>query len=519
MNSTSQEKMTCKACSANRAVLRNSKNSESTNVHNRNDVTPIGRDGGYAWVILAGSFYSSFCMEGLIGSFGLLLPTLMEEFRASAAVVSMLNSSLIGIFLVLGFFSSVLIERYGTRPVMFTGSCVYSLGLFFSFLAPNILVLFVTYGLLCGFGIGLIFVPATMIVNQYFDRRRPLANGILCSGSGIGILVMSPIIENSIEAFGWRGALLIYACFTLQLCVCACLMRPIKLAKNPAQKQPDDIRGEQTYPLMEKELESEKCEPKYASLPFLRSTVDTCSCSTLSLPMLFGSHLSIDKGKQGSQIDKKENQKQERKSCALPPFLTRKPFLFIAVGCLLTQMGQFIPLTFIGDYGNHVGVTSQEISIVLSIFGVANTIGRFFAGLIANTRCLTHLAICSFGLVLSAVACFLFFLCTTFGTLIGFSITYGFFIGFFPPMQPLMIMDYLGLEQLTAGFGFVTMLKGPAAIIGPPFAGALLGMTGNYETVNGLAGVIFTLAVCAQMFALCWEPHVKKSPTDAELDV
>ena len=110
-----QDKMTCKACSANRVVLRNSKNPESTNVHttnnDRNDVTPIGRDGGYAWVILAGSFYSSFCMEGLIGSFGLLLPTLMEEFRASAAVVSMLNSSLIGIFLVLGGpYSPVLLQ-------------------------------------------------------------------------------------------------------------------------------------------------------------------------------------------------------------------------------------------------------------------------------------------------------------------------------------------------------------------------------------------------------------------------
>lgn len=35
-----------------------------------------------------------------------------------------------------------------------------------------------------------------------------------------------------------------------------------------------------------------------------------------------------------------------------------------------------------------------------------------------------------------------------------------------------MIMDYLGLDQLTAGFGFVTMLKAPAAFIGPPFAGS-----------------------------------------------
>lgn len=49
--------------------------------------------------------------------------------------------------------------------------------------------------------------------------------------------------------------------------------------------------------------------------------------------------------------------------------------------------------------------------------------------------------------------------------------------------------------------------------------GALLETTGNYETVNGLAGIIFTLAVCAQMFALCWNPHVKKSQQDAELDV
>lgn len=40
-------------------------------------------------------------------------------------------------------------------------------------------------------------------------------------------------------------------------------------------------------------------------------------------------------------------------------------------------------------------------------------------------------------------------------------------------MQPLMIMDYLGLDQLTAGFGFVTMLKAPAAFIGPPFAGSI----------------------------------------------
>lgn len=523
--------MTCGNCKENRDQhkIQNSSDLKAKCIHKKttpsmkksDDVIPAAPDGGYAWVILACSFYSSFCMEGLIGSFGLLLPSLMREFKASAAVVSILNSTLIGIFLVLGYFSSLLIKRYGTRAVIFWGACFYSLGLFCSFFAPNILVLFVTYGLLCGVGIGMIFVPSIMIVNQYFDRKRSLANGILTSGSGIGLLVMSPIIERSVESYGWRGSLLIYSCFTLQLCVCACLMRPVKAFNNQVQKNNEKVNEEQISPLVMKPYERENYDARYASMSFLRNRNSFIeSCSTLSLPMLFGSHLSVNKPNESIDVRELERtETQLSQTCTLPPFIRSKPFIFITIGCLLTQMGQFIPLIFIGDYGNHVGVSSKDISIILSIFGVANTLGRFFAGLIANIGRFSHLTICSVGLILSAVACFLFFLCTTFSTLLGFAITYGFFIGFFPPMQPLMIMDYLGLDQLTAGFGFVTMLKAPAAFIGPPFAGALLEMTGNYETVNGLAGIVFTLAVCAQMFALCWDPHVKKSPQDAELEV
>lgn len=68
---------------------------------------------------------------------------------------------------------------------------------------------------------------------------------------------------------------------------------------------------------------------------------------------------------------------------------------------------------------------------IFLLTGVANTLGRFFAGLIANIGRFSHLTICNVGLLLSAVACFLFFLCTTFSTLLGFAITYGFFIGSF----------------------------------------------------------------------------------------
>lgn len=111
----SQDKMTCINCRKNRDRFQNSSNLNSNRVNkkskpsteNSDDVIAFAPDGGYAWVILACSFYSSFCMEGLIASFGLLLPSLMREFKASAAVVSILNSTLIGIFLVLGLLHDI----------------------------------------------------------------------------------------------------------------------------------------------------------------------------------------------------------------------------------------------------------------------------------------------------------------------------------------------------------------------------------------------------------------------------
>ena len=41
-------------------------------------------------------------------------------------------------------------------------------------------------------------------------------------------------------------------------------------------------------------------------------------------------------------------------------------------------------------------------------------------------------------------------------------------------MQPLMVIHYVGVENLTSAFGAMTMMKGPAAIAGPPLAGKCL---------------------------------------------
>ena len=45
------------------------------------------------------------------------------------------------------------------------------------------------------------------------------------------------------------------------------------------------------------------------------------------------------------------------------------------------------------------------------------------------------------------------------------------FPGYFPPLQILVLVEYIGIEKLTASLGFVQMAKGFSAVAGPPLAG------------------------------------------------
>jgi MFS family permease len=78
----------------------------------------------------------------------------------------------------------------------------------------SLLDFYIYYGVLTGLGItvlGLSMHAAT--IARWFDRlgRRGLAIGLAFSGSGIGILLLAPLIERTIAQSGWRAAYLMLA--------------------------------------------------------------------------------------------------------------------------------------------------------------------------------------------------------------------------------------------------------------------------------------------------------------------
>lgn len=67
------------------------------------------------------------------------------------------------------------------------------------------------------------------MVSRYFDKRRALATGLAFTGVGIASFFFSPLFRLLIDAYTWRGALQVLSAILLNLCVCAALLRPIRL--------------------------------------------------------------------------------------------------------------------------------------------------------------------------------------------------------------------------------------------------------------------------------------------------
>lgn len=82
-------------------------------------------------------------------------------------------------------------NKYGFRILTFIGSIVSAVGFLLTWMVfyfqkkPILGILFIFYGVIGGFGCGMVSVPAQIGVGFYFDKRRALASGIAVCGSGI----------------------------------------------------------------------------------------------------------------------------------------------------------------------------------------------------------------------------------------------------------------------------------------------------------------------------------------------
>jgi len=130
---------------------------------------------------------------------------------ASALDFAMLGGLNFAVAVLVAPFATLATRLAGVRAPMAIGCVMLPTGFVAASFATKVWHLYLSQGVLVGVGVGLIYIPATAVIPQWFSTKRSLANGICAAGSGIGGLVMSFATEGMLKHLGLAWALRITA--------------------------------------------------------------------------------------------------------------------------------------------------------------------------------------------------------------------------------------------------------------------------------------------------------------------
>jgi OFA family oxalate/formate antiporter-like MFS transporter len=140
-----------------------------------------------------GSFYSwSVFREPLSSLYGANITEVNVAFFLASFV-----------FTIAAFGGGLLMRRVGPRVVGVAGGVLYGLGVFLSsFAGESLLVLYLTYGLVVGVGLGLGYIAPIAALPGWFPDRPGLAYGMAVCGFGAGSAINVPVATALISSTG-----------------------------------------------------------------------------------------------------------------------------------------------------------------------------------------------------------------------------------------------------------------------------------------------------------------------------
>ncbi len=153
---------------------------------------------------------AAFCMQLALGSvygWSVFLTPLIEHFGATKAQVSFTFTIALAILGITAVFGGALQSRFGPRVMATAAGVLYGLGVLLSGFAPNIYVLYVTYGVLGGIGLGLGYIVPLAILLKWFPDKRGFITGLAVAGFGLGAFISGPLATEFIGTQGVQATL------------------------------------------------------------------------------------------------------------------------------------------------------------------------------------------------------------------------------------------------------------------------------------------------------------------------
>ncbi|CAC5382329.1 unnamed protein product [Mytilus coruscus] len=410
----------------------------------------------------------------------------------------------------LGPIASVLTNRYGPRVVTIAGGIISSTGFAASAFAPNIYWLCVTFGVIPGIGAAFMYVAAISCVGQYFEKKRAFAMGIALCGTGIGTFVLAPLTEYLIELYTWRGAVLIASGIMLNCVVGGLFFRPLNLKMK--QEETENLDQNQREVTTDQDSSEEKTSlivGKSESFLYQKSS-DLCdsnvSRSQSCMDTLTNKDLVLNTSKSPPSCPNTTNDTRRKIWTNVYHFLKKLytmfgcamyldiVYIFFVISNCFGAIGSVIPYIYIPDRAYEVGISKTDASFLLSVAGMANTVARLVFGWLASREFANPSIMYGISLLLCGISTFVSPFNDSHEFLVCYSVLFGACAGVYICLNAIVLVHFVGIDNLKSSFGNMLLFKGLFLLIGTPAAGWLFDETGSYAITFYSDGIILCLS-------------------------
>jgi len=387
------------------------------------------------WIVFACFLISLYVSSVIFYGFTAFFEPLVEDFGWSYTQISF-AASLRGLemgllFPLIGF----LVDRFGSRKLIFCGVVVVGFGLLVLSFTQSLAMFYGSF-LLLGFGVGGVSSVVSMtVVANWFRKKVGIALGVMMSGFGAsGLLV--PVIVRLIDVYNWRNTLIILGLGMWSLGI------PLSFVIRNRPEQ-------------------------YGYLPDGTSSSD-----------------------QGG-----DNEIQDKAvEIGVKEALKKKSFWYLNIAETIRFMALAAVVTHVMPYLSSVGISRASAGLVAGAIPLFSIIGRFGLGwlgdildkryVMAMAFLIMSLGMLAFGYVQVMWLLFVFLVLFSSGS--GGSMV----------LRGAILREYFGRDSLGKILGITMGFASIGGIIGPTLAGWVFDTLGSYHLIWFVFCGIIGLAIC-----------------------
>ncbi|XP_029558673.1 monocarboxylate transporter 4 isoform X1 [Salmo trutta] len=498
-------------------------------------------DGGWGWAVLSGCFVITGFSYAFPKAVSVFFKELIREFGVGYSDTAWISSILLAMLYGTGPLCSVLVNRYGCRPVMMVGGLFASLGMILSSFSTSIIHIYLSTGVITGWSTSTSLLESLQVgphLPVYWSHYRLvhiyLSTGVITGWSTSTSLLESLQVGPHLPVY-WSHYRLVHIYLSTGVITglgLALNFQPslIMLNRYFSEKRPlanglaaagSPVALCCLSPLGQLLQYQYGWRGGFLILGGL--LLNCCACAALMRPLVAppkSTQLELeDVEKEGKELEVEKTPSKRKPLLDFSVFKDRG-FLIYTIAASIMVLGLFVPPVFVVSYAKELGNEDTKSALLLTILGFIDIFARPTCGIIAGLKWVRPRVVYlfSFAMIFNGCTDLVGSQAKDYPSLVVFCVFFGISYGMVGALQFEVLMAIVGTEKFPSAIGLVLLMEAIAVLVGPPGAGRLLDATKNYMYVFLLAGIEVVLA--AVVLATCNFLFIRKKPAEpaAELE-